>query len=430
MSRAGQRFLAACLSILVLVVLVTLGWSASHHRGSSAVGEPLPAPTGGAPSGTPTPPVATPTPTPTNQDAVFTIVAAGDVLPHDAVLSDARTGSGYDFTKELAGLDPWVQGADLALCHMEVPVAPPGEKLSTYPVFGAPASVARDLAQQGWDGCSNASNHSVDRGFPGIVATLNAFDADGLGHAGTGRTQKEATSPQLYRLERGGQTITGAHLSATFGLNGLPMPAGKPWAVELIDTDAIVAQAKAARAAGADLVIASIHDGTEYVTKPTADQDRVMDALAASGEIDFVIGAHAHVPQPIAKLPGGVGGRGMWVAYGVGNMLSNQSSACCVAQTENGLFLTVTVTKAPGGAAHVTTFEWTPLTVDTSGGHKVYAIPDVLSSGVGKLSHAELVKRLQLVRDAVGTQAPERTSPATPTGEPPVVVPHPGAPTS
>ncbi|GMA26442.1 hypothetical protein GCM10025864_42010 [Luteimicrobium album] len=151
------------------------------------------------------------------------------MLPHGDVVDDAKTGPGtYDFSKELSGLDAWVAGADLALCHMEVPVAPQGTSLSGYPRFGAPAAIVRDLARQGWDGCSNASNHSVDRGFDGIEATLAAFDANHLGHAGTGRTKKEATSPQLYRLERAGRTITVAHLSATFGLNGLPCPRASP----------------------------------------------------------------------------------------------------------------------------------------------------------------------------------------------------------
>jgi poly-gamma-glutamate synthesis protein (capsule biosynthesis protein) len=410
--------------VLVLIVLGTLGLSALHHDNVTPA-ELL------TPSQSPSAPAPSPTPT-TAHDAVLTIVASGDMLPHTAVDTDAKTAKGsYDFSKELSGLDSWVQGGDLAICHLEVPIAPEGTAVSGYPQFGAPVGIARDLAQQGWDGCSNASNHSMDRGFPGVRATLAAFDKAGLGHAGTGRTKAEATSPQLYRLQRAGQTITVAHIAATFGINeGTSMPAGKPWSVEFLDTKKIVAQAKAARAAGADVVVASIHDGDEYVTKPSADQVKVMKALAKSGEIDFVIGAHTHVPQPIVKLSGGVHGRGMWVAYGVGNTLSNQSSACCVKQTGAGEFLTVTVTKPPNGPARVTNFQWTPITDDTTGGHRVYAIPDVISDakGVGDLSQAELKARAKLVADAVGPAATERTTPPTSTGAPPTVVAHPGAP--
>ncbi len=410
---------------MATVVLVTLALSAHGGGTHDPVGFMTP-----TPSSTPTPSV-TPTPTPTPQDAVFTILGAGDVLPHNDVVKDAKTKDGtYDFTTELSGLDAWVEGADLALCHMEVPVAPPGTAITTYPSFGAPASLVQDLAEQGWDGCSNASNHAMDRGFEGLEATLTAFDANHLGHAGTGRTTKEVAAPQLYRLERDGQTITVAHLSSTFGLNNLAQPGGKRWAVEITDPAKLVAQAKAARKAGADVVIASIHDGTEYDATPTADQKKVMSALAKSGQIDAVLGAHAHVPQPVAKVAGGVGGRGMWVAYGMGNMLSNQDSDCCVAQTDSGLLVTVTVTKPIGGAARVTGFEWTPITVDRTGGHRVYALPDVVDrkGGVGKLSHAELVARLSRVKEAVGTAAPERTTPPTSTGPAPVIVAHVGAP--
>ncbi|CAN5378427.1 hypothetical protein BH11ACT1_BH11ACT1_10830 [soil metagenome] len=137
------------------------------------------------------------------------LAAAGDVLPHLPVLSSARVaGGGYDFSPVLAGLDPWVQGADLALCHLEVPVAPPGTVPSGYLMFATPAEIAAALRTQGCDGCSTASNLSVDRGFAGVTATLDALDAAGLGHVGTARSAIEQSQPQLYTLERAGQKVT------------------------------------------------------------------------------------------------------------------------------------------------------------------------------------------------------------------------------
>lgn len=52
----------------------------------------------------------------------FTLVASGDVLPHDSVIRQASLaghGAGYDFAAMLAGVKPVVSGADLAICHME-----------------------------------------------------------------------------------------------------------------------------------------------------------------------------------------------------------------------------------------------------------------------------------------------------------------------
>lgn len=371
-------------------------------------------------------PAPPPPPPPPPQPAVFTLVAAGDVLLHNAVTRSATTGGVTDYSAVLSGLDPWVQGADIALCHFETPVAPPGQEVTTYPVFGVPAQIVTDLAEQGWDGCSTASNHSIDRGYAGIEATLAAFDAAGLGHAGTARSQAESDAPQLYRLEREGRTLTLAHLSMAYGLNGFALPADKPWAVDLVDVERTIARATAARAAGADLVVVSLHDGTEYRADPTENQLAVTTALAASGVVDLVLGHHAHVPQPVARLDGGPDGTGMWVAYGLGNMVSNQSSECCVAASSNGLLLTATITAEPDLPARVTGVEWTGITVDRAAGHRVRALPDAVADpGAGTLSPEELTARAQRVVDVVGTAAPERTTPPTPTGPPPTVVPRP-----
>ncbi|BDZ43892.1 hypothetical protein GCM10025865_31910 [Paraoerskovia sediminicola] len=370
-------------------------------------------------------PAPAPEPEPTPEPAEFTILAAGDVLPHAHVDRSALLPDGtYDFSDLLSGFDDWASGADLALCHMEVPVSPEGEKPSGYPMFGAPPELVTDLAEQGWDGCSTASNHSLDRGWDGVTTTLDAFDAAGLGHVGTGRTEAEALSPQLYELERADRTITVAHLSATFSTNGIPLPADQPWAVDLIDADRLVEQATAARADGADLVVVSMHAGTEYTTQLTDQQVTVSTALAESGEVDLLIGHHAHVPQEITRLDGGPDDAGMWVAYGLGNFVSNQSVECCVAETSSGVVLTATVVQEPEGPAHVTGAEWSAVTVDRADGHAVHVIEDVVddTSGVGTLSQDELETRLGLVEGAVGEDAPERSQAPTPTGPEPSVV--------
>ena len=78
----------------------------------------------------------------------------------------------------------------------------------------------------------------MDKGAAGIDATLAAFDAAGLGHAGMARTPEEA-GPQLFDVNG----IPIAHLSYTFGYNGMPVANGEPWRSNLIDPDRIVAEA-------------------------------------------------------------------------------------------------------------------------------------------------------------------------------------------
>jgi poly-gamma-glutamate synthesis protein (capsule biosynthesis protein) len=346
------------------------------------------------------------------------------VLPHLAVLRSAATAAGHDFGPLLAPSRPWVAGADLALCHLEVPIAPDGTEPTGYPAFGAPRELAAGLAAQGWDGCSTASNHSLDRGVAGVATTLDALDAAGLGHVGTARGPVEAAAPQLYRLERAGRTVTVAHLAATQELNGGGPPGDATWSVTLLDPADLVARAAAARAEGADVVVVSVHCCVEYVTAPAARQVEVAGALAASGVVDVVLGHHAHVPQPIELLPGGPAGAGMWVFHGLGNFLSNQDAACCVPGTSSGVLATVEVVVPGDGPARVDAVGWTATTVDRGGGHRVHALADV-AGGTATLSPAEVAARVAGVARATGTQAAARTVPPRPTGPPPVVVPRP-----
>ena len=424
--RTPRRWRAAALvGALALVVgtgSVAAGWwpsiAASLPGASASVEDTAPPSQVSAPSPTPSPKPTRP------PDIQVTLVAAGDVLTHESVTIDARTTSGgYDFTPEMAPVMPWVSGADLALCHLEVPIAPPGTAPSSYPRFGAPVEIAASLSNVGWDGCSTASNHSVDRGQDGIAATLDALDAAGLGHAGTARTAEEAATTQVYVLQREGRTLRIAQVSATYGTNGLPVPADRAWSVELIDTAAIIAHAAAARAAGADLVVASIHCCEEYVSTPTDRQVQVAAELAASGQVDLVIGHHAHVPQPIAHLDGGPRGEGMWVAYGLGNFLSNQGAHCCTARTDSGVLLEASIRQAVDGPARVTGVQWSAVTMDLADDHTVQPLSQLVASGsgVGSLSATELATRLARVTDAIGSEAPQATTPPVATGPAPAL---------
>lgn len=387
-----------------LAVATSMRDDAPSTQATTAGTTPVTAP----PTSDTAPTTTTPTVPP---DISFTILAGGDVLPHMPVMSSARKGDGYDFSPLLAGLDPWVGAADLALCHMEVPVAPQGRAVSGYPLFGTTPQLVKDLREQGWDGCSTASNHSVDRGYAGVERTLDVFDDQRLGHAGTARSAREAAAPALYRVTVDDQPTLVAHFAAAYGTNGMPVDPDKPWSVTLIDVDEIVKQAKAARADGADIVLVSIHDGTEYRTAPTEHQEKVAAALAKSGAVDLVIGHHAHVPQPMTRLAGGPDGRGMWVAYGLGNLLSNQSSECCAPESSDGLVLVAEVTRVAGGPAEVTDMRWVATTVDRVGKHRLHALAAIAGKATGRLSAKEIDRRYERVRDAVGKELSELTTP-------------------
>ncbi|WP_156159144.1 CapA family protein [Demequina gelatinilytica] len=430
-ARAAAVPLGMVLAVVAaLVVGATVGWTAGSAGEADEVGA---SPTNAAitvPETSDTAeaqasedadrsPASSPSPSPSEteavpQDITFSLVAGGDVLPHTPVNTSAATAGGYDYTALFAGIEPYIAGADLAICHMEVPVSPDGGKPSGYPIFSAPDALVRDLAEVGWDGCSTASNHSVDKGMAGVTATLDAFDDALLQHAGTARSESESQQVSYYVVGDGDRLIKVAHLSFAYGTNG--MPVANPWSVDLFDADAedatpIIEAAQRARDDGADVVVASVHCCVEYRTAPSDAQRAIAQQIADSGLVDLYIGHHAHVPQPIELLPGGPSGDGMWTAFGLGNMLSNQDSVCCVAATANGVLLDATFTVSPDGDVGVDV-GWYATTVDKRGGHRIYALADV-ADGVGTLSAAEVATRHAAVRDAVGDDAPEQTAPPT-----------------
>jgi poly-gamma-glutamate capsule biosynthesis protein CapA/YwtB (metallophosphatase superfamily) len=285
-------------------------------------------------------------------DVRLTVLASGDLLVHAPVAASAATARGYDFRPLLAPIRPLVRRADIALCHAETPIGAGAR--SGYPLFNAPAELARALRWSGFDACSTASNHSLDRGAAGIGSTLHALRRAGVRATGTARSHREAR--RILLLRRRGVDV--ALLSYTYGTNGLPLPA--PWTVNVIHPPRIRADARRARRLGADVVLVNLHWGAEYVHRPTDEQRRVARAVLRGGRVDAIVGQHAHVVQPIRRV------RGRFVVFGEGNLLSAQDAACCAAAAQDGLLALLRI-RVRAGKARVTRVDYAPIRVSRPG---------------------------------------------------------------
>ncbi|WP_103347833.1 CapA family protein [Amycolatopsis sp. CA-128772] len=247
----------------------------------------------------------------------FSVVATGDVLIHPALTGQAEADGGgkIDYRPLLAGIKPLISGADLGICHLETPLAPEGGPYSGYPSFSAPPEIANAIKDTGYDTCSTSSNHTIDQGAEGVTRTLDKLDDVGVKHTGSARSAAEAAKPLIFDV-RG---VKVAQVSYAFGFNGIKVPAGKPWLANQIDVDEVLAAARKARQAGAQVVIASLHWGVEYQHAPTAEQRSQAKKILGSPDVDLIVGHHAHVVQPFEKIGG------KWVAYGLGNSVARHS---------------------------------------------------------------------------------------------------------
>jgi len=328
----------------------------------------------------------------------FTLLASGDLLSHTSVLDQAAAdaaGSGFHYGAMLGAVRPMIEDADVAICHLETPVRAPGTEVDgVVPVFGAPEEIAGELRDVGYDRCSLASNHALDQGVAGIDATLSAFDGASMGHAGMGRDAAEGAAT-VFAVNG----VTVAHLSASFNFNGFSTPYGEPWRTNLLDAERIVADARQARAAGASVVVVSLHWGAEGVSDVLAEQRAVAEALTASGAVDLIIGHHAHVVQPIEEV------NARWVVFGMGNQLSGMgdSTNCCGVRALDGMMIRTDFVEQPDGTFNAARPEVIPTYLGRSP-YRVLPVTVALADAAvaGHVSRAELEDSLARTTSIVG----------------------------
>jgi poly-gamma-glutamate capsule biosynthesis protein CapA/YwtB (metallophosphatase superfamily) len=280
------------------------------------------------------------------QEVRITVAATGDLLMHNTIVNsvyDSKTRR-YDFKPVFTPIAPWLMTPDYTVANLETRLAGPTFGYSGYPRFNTPAELARDIREAGVDLVSTANNHSMDMGWTGVVRTLDNLDTTGVAHIGTHRSPAEKASPFIVDV-RG---IRLAWLNYTTTTNGLPLPSGKSFAVNLYEPGAAAAEAREARRNGADLVLAVIHFGNEYERHPDANQRQIALELGAAG-VDVIINSHPHVVQPIevfaVRREDGKTYNCV-AAYSLGNFISDQRWR----YSDSGIILYLEIVKGNAGA--------------------------------------------------------------------------------
>ena len=384
------------------IALVALGFVAACGGGSqsSEVTGPL-APVELAPVDSPAPTVP-PEPTTTSAAPTTTVPGpprirfafSGDILIHSQLWTRAQQnagGSGYDFTPMFAAVKPLLEGVDYAICHLEVPVAPTGEGPTTFPLYGSPKEIVDAVAWAGYDRCSTASNHTLDKDIPGIEATTAAFDEVGITQVGMARTPAEI-EPTV--LEVNGIKFT--HLAYTYSYNGRQPPRGEEWRSALIDSNRIIADARKAREMGAEFVVVSMHWGGS--TAVNDYQRKHSKAITASGVVDLVVGHHAHMVQPIEQV------NGIWTVFGLGNSLSfHPTSGVPSANTQDGMIVTVNVVRNEAGGFTIEQPVVHPTWVDKNDGMVIRLVkPGMLDTSLSEGVRKQLEISLRRTASVVG----------------------------
>jgi poly-gamma-glutamate capsule biosynthesis protein CapA/YwtB (metallophosphatase superfamily) len=245
------------------------------------------------------------------------LAAIGDVLIHDRVYNDAKINNVYDFKPMFSQVKDLLQNPDITIANQESMAGGTEIGLSSYPSFNSPHEIADALKDAGVDIVSIANNHSIDRGEKGILSATAYYQKINLPYEGAFRSEQDRD--QVRILSKNGIKL--GFLAYTYGTNGIPIPPGKNYLVNLIDEEKIKKDIEHLKTQ-CDVVVVSMHWGIEYQRFPSNVQKDLAVKIANDGA-DIIIGHHPHVLQPMEWITRN-DGKKTFVAYSLGNFLSGQ----------------------------------------------------------------------------------------------------------
>ena len=289
------------------------------------------------------------------KDISFTITALGDVLCHNTQYWDAyiKETDTYDFSYVFENVKEYTKAGDVTIANLETSFA--DAPYSNYPTFNSPASLATALKNIGVDIITTAGNHCLDKGYKGLTETIDVLDENKLEHLGTYKSEED--QQKLFVKDINGAQV--AFIDYTYGTNGIPIPTGKEYCVNVIDKAKIKAEIEKAKEAKVDVIIACMHWGEEYHTKPVQAQEDLADFLFQNG-VDIIIGNHPHVIEPFetreVTMPDGTK-KQCFVAYALGNFTADQRDV----NTRDSIIINLKVTKKADGTVSIDNADYIPL---------------------------------------------------------------------
>ena len=245
----------------------------------------------------------------------MSLVAVGDALIHGAVYMDASIGNGnYDFSNMFTDIEPLIKDYDLKYYNQETIIGGKNIGVSHYPTFNSPDEIGENLVDIGFNMVSLANNHTMDKGEKAILYSVEFWrNHENVITSGQSDSFENRNDIKIY--EQNG--IKFAFISYTYGTNGISVPSGKEYLVNIYSDEQAKIDIDKVRDK-VDVVIVAMHWGEEYTHVPTREQKREAKYLSSIG-VDLIIGAHPHVIMPVDYV------NDTLVIYSLGNFISGQS---------------------------------------------------------------------------------------------------------
>jgi len=352
-----QRIILAVLAVVLILVIVLIA------KGCSAEKEPeQPQPE------VEQPPVVEEAPPP-EPDTTATLAAVGDIMIYDTQIADAKQeDQTYNFADCFSAISAYTTSPDLTVGNLELNFT--GSNYGGKPTWSAPEILANNLKDIGFDILQTANTYSINNGINGLTNTIKFLNSAGLEHVGTyiQSSEKADGGGVLIRDVNG---IRFAFIAFTKGVNGLTLPIGSEYCVDLlykdynsnysnVNDDAIIARLDAAKQHDPDVIIAMLHWGSEYKTEVSESMKEIQDLLLKNGA-DVILGSHSHVvgPMEMVRVKTNDGeSKECFVATSLGNFISSMDKE----YTMESVILNLEFTKSgETGKTTISKAEYTPL---------------------------------------------------------------------
>ena len=345
-------------------------------------------------------------------DVTFTLTAIGDIMCHNTQYWDAyqKETDTYDFSYVFENVQDYIAAGDVSIANIETSFAGKDRGYSNYPVFNSPDELARDVKKTGLDIITTAGNHCLDMGYSGLSRTIDVLKNNGIEQLGTYKSQEERDTVFIKDVK--GVKI--AFIDYTYGTNGIPVPSGKEYCVNLIDKNLIKKDIESAKKQNVDMIVACMHWGDEYKTKANKEQEDLADFLFKNG-VNVIIGNHPHVLEQMEKrtvtLEDGTTQDG-FVIFACGNFICDQNAE----NTRNSIILNLDITRHSDGKVTVDKANYIPIYMYKGAPGKLrrMKVLDIEKSitnyengtdtSIGQSTYNDLKKQLEKIKTIVGPE--------------------------
>ena len=306
--------------------------------------------------------------------AKVSFVAVGDNLPNDYIgwyadwLAGDTDDGLYDYSPIFEPIAGYIHDADLSYINQETHCGGDDIGPQGYPSFNTTDAMATTVVSTGFDFVASASNHSYDWGQGALEHSVNLWEKMPVSFTGTALTAEQYD--RIVTEERDG--ITFALLNYTYGVNAYSQDDLPPYAVNFIDEERIKNDVARAHEV-ADVVLVSMHWGTELLTEADEEQQRLAQLLADL-DVDVVLGSHPHVIGPMAWVQSSTNpDHRTLVAYSLGNFLADHEAPLADNVLE-GMLTCDFVRYEEDGPITVENVRWVPLVCHSNEERSIFAV--------------------------------------------------------